>query len=429
MKTLIQLLTLALVLLGTPGFAQNGTILFNSNEPCQIMVDGKEVGVIENVQDILKISVPAGQHLVMAAHRDQPSLTYRVVVEVRADAMEIVLVELAEPVVRLVNQGDGTVMDTETGLLWLKNQQCISNNYTAKSAILRIKDLQNGQCLLTDGSKPGDWRLPTKVEWETILAPGCTAEKVRIVGRKGQTTPACFSHDPWADISGKVYWVGGLDTAMATSSCGACLKVDMASGLIVGGQAKKRPTVLSPLWEPPQQCIKKKCAYLNSRGEYNIKRKNNLPRKVVRKCRGVCEDSFDKWLRDYNKWRSIQNSRGKYFLNQASIWAVRQRISPNPSTTSTRPVTPVPQSSCANGEFKLLPGNYAFCGNPQYERFRVITSSCTSFVGENDKIFNCKGNVCRHRYLNAYSEQVEEVVYLISNRKYEFSGNEKCLEE
>ena len=30
--------------------------------------------------------------------------------------------------------------------------------------------LANGACSLTDGSKPGDWRLPTDVEWEEVIA-------------------------------------------------------------------------------------------------------------------------------------------------------------------------------------------------------------------------------------------------------------------
>ena len=64
--------------------------------------------------------------------------------------------------------GDGTVKDNLTGLFWLANANCFSfQNWS--DANLSAAQLADGQCGLTDGSLPGDWRLPTVGEWQVIL--------------------------------------------------------------------------------------------------------------------------------------------------------------------------------------------------------------------------------------------------------------------
>ena len=70
---------------------------------------------------------------------------------------------------RYVNCGNGTVTDTVTGLIWLQNANCfgVQNYATANQAAAGLAD---GQCGLTDGSSAGDWRLPTKAEWEATVA-------------------------------------------------------------------------------------------------------------------------------------------------------------------------------------------------------------------------------------------------------------------
>ena len=61
---------------------------------------------------------------------------------------------------RFVDCGNGTIKDTETGLYWLKNANCFGIN-TWANANKDAAELAHGQCGLTDGSLPGDWRLPT----------------------------------------------------------------------------------------------------------------------------------------------------------------------------------------------------------------------------------------------------------------------------
>jgi hypothetical protein len=61
---------------------------------------------------------------------------------------------------RFVDCGNGTVKDTKTGLFWLKNANCFAAQSWA-TANISAAGLGHGQCGLTDGSLPGDWRLPT----------------------------------------------------------------------------------------------------------------------------------------------------------------------------------------------------------------------------------------------------------------------------
>ena len=159
MKILIQLLTLTLVLLGTPSLAQNGTILFNSNEPCRITVDGKAVGVIAEANGILEVSIEAGKYLVIATHRNDPSTIFRAVAEVTAGTKEIVLVELADlaPTGRFRDQGNGTVEDTKTGLIWMKSQDCITRKQW-EGVMEKARKLKSGSCGLLTGRSlaPGE---------------------------------------------------------------------------------------------------------------------------------------------------------------------------------------------------------------------------------------------------------------------------------
>src|SRR5262245_62774603 len=68
---------------------------------------------------------------------------------------------------RFVNCGNGTVTDTVTGLVWLRNANCFDVKSYA-NANRSAANLQTGRCGLTDGSAVGDWRLPTRAEWETM---------------------------------------------------------------------------------------------------------------------------------------------------------------------------------------------------------------------------------------------------------------------
>ena len=79
---------------------------------------------------------------------------------------------------RYVDCENGTVTDSVTELIWLRDSRCLgllgvdpttgkADWPTAKRAAAALED---GMCGLTDGSEPGDWRLPTFLDWEVTKA-------------------------------------------------------------------------------------------------------------------------------------------------------------------------------------------------------------------------------------------------------------------
>jgi len=90
---------------------------------------------------------------------------------------------------RWCDNGDGTVTDMTTSLVWLKNAGCFDSlpwveTTTWNDAQTVTGKLTSGSCNLSDASTAGDWRLPTKNELHG-LANG--VEQVR------NTSPRVFS--------------------------------------------------------------------------------------------------------------------------------------------------------------------------------------------------------------------------------------------
>jgi YVTN family beta-propeller protein len=80
---------------------------------------------------------------------------------------------------RYEDNGDGTATDCRTGLIWLKNANCIiplngidksAGVLTWANAVAWTKALGQGFCGLQDGSGPGDWRLPYRTEWMQMVS-------------------------------------------------------------------------------------------------------------------------------------------------------------------------------------------------------------------------------------------------------------------
>lgn len=106
-----------------------------------------------------------------------------------------------------VDCGNGTVTDNRTGLVWLKNASCFGqqNWREAMEIISGFSDVDGGFCAekfltdeqcdcgLSDGSSPGEWRLPSASEWWTMVAdalgdvgdPDCTASPPTITNDNG----------------------------------------------------------------------------------------------------------------------------------------------------------------------------------------------------------------------------------------------------
>lgn len=63
---------------------------------------------------------------------------------------------------------DGTFIDSYIGMVWLKNANCFGKLSWAE-AKSKVASLASGQCGLTDGSKAGQWRLPTSSQQLAIM--------------------------------------------------------------------------------------------------------------------------------------------------------------------------------------------------------------------------------------------------------------------
>ncbi|MBV8471741.1 MAG: DUF1566 domain-containing protein [Burkholderiaceae bacterium] len=71
---------------------------------------------------------------------------------------------------RMRDNGDGTVTDTVTGLVWLKHASCIQQTWAG--AVAAVNALASGQCGLSDGSKAGSWRMPNRKEMLSLQDRG-----------------------------------------------------------------------------------------------------------------------------------------------------------------------------------------------------------------------------------------------------------------
>lgn len=83
---------------------------------------------------------------------------------------------------RYWDRGDGTVVDCNTGLIWLKDASCaelagtdLEGQAVWGSALFAAESLNDGECGLTDGSSQLDWRLPTASEFCSLFQGGSLA--------------------------------------------------------------------------------------------------------------------------------------------------------------------------------------------------------------------------------------------------------------
>jgi hypothetical protein len=108
---------------------------------------------------------------------------------------------VAWPSPRFVDNGDGTVTDTLTGLLWLKNANCLGLR-TWTQALTDANGLATGSCGLSDGSAPRDWRLPSFDELRSLLDYEYSGPAVSNAAGTGQWTEG----DPFTGVLSGSYW-------------------------------------------------------------------------------------------------------------------------------------------------------------------------------------------------------------------------------
>ncbi|MGE5304160.1 MAG: DUF1566 domain-containing protein [Alphaproteobacteria bacterium] len=75
---------------------------------------------------------------------------------------------VAWPTPRFNDNGNGTITDNLTGLIWLQNAGCFGT-VTWIQALAAANSLANSNCNLSDGSAAGDWRLPNVRELRSLI--------------------------------------------------------------------------------------------------------------------------------------------------------------------------------------------------------------------------------------------------------------------
>ncbi len=107
------------------------------------------------------------------------------------------------PVPRFTDNGDGTITDNLTGLIWLQNADCFGNRSWFQ-ALNDANTLASGACGLTDGSQAGDWRLPNVRELHSLIHYGFFTPAVSNADGDAKWTT---NGDAFNDLqSSSVYW-------------------------------------------------------------------------------------------------------------------------------------------------------------------------------------------------------------------------------
>ena len=103
---------------------------------------------------------------------------------------------------RFKDNGDGTVTDNLTKLIWLKNANCAGATKSWFEALTYCQTLNSGQCGLTDDSVEGDWRLPNVKELQSLIHYGFYSPALPNTAGTGQWAEG----DPFINVQPSHYW-------------------------------------------------------------------------------------------------------------------------------------------------------------------------------------------------------------------------------
>jgi len=119
---------------------------------------------------------------------------------------------VAWPNPRFTDNGNGTVTDNLTGLVWLKYATCTAfssgdstgqNSRNWNNALTAANSLEFGYCGLTDVSVAGDWRLPNLRELQSLIHYGeFDFPSVPNTAGTGKWTEG----DPFTSLTPCMYW-------------------------------------------------------------------------------------------------------------------------------------------------------------------------------------------------------------------------------
>jgi hypothetical protein len=106
------------------------------------------------------------------------------------------------PSPRFTDNGNGTVTDNLTELIWLKDAGA-GGSMSWNEALTYCNNLADGDCGLKDGSVAGDWRLPNVRELNSLIHYGVAIPALPDTAGTGQ----CSEGDPFNNVPSKgFYW-------------------------------------------------------------------------------------------------------------------------------------------------------------------------------------------------------------------------------
>ena len=127
---------------------------------------------------------------------------------------------------RFFATGNGTVIDNSTDLIWLSSASCtdsavgITNPHGKlnwSDAIKWTSALSSGSCNLSDGSRAGDWRLPTAADLNSLSSGPCAPNMKYLFNWKNNPTgirpQEWLTWQGFSDIQYGYYWMS-LDSSM-----------------------------------------------------------------------------------------------------------------------------------------------------------------------------------------------------------------------
>ena len=116
----------------------------------------------------------------------------------------------AWPDPRFTDNGDGTVTDNMTGLVWTKNANVLGETQTWYAAVDACNNLADDGTDPVDGSLPGDWRLPNVRELQSLID-------------YGENNPVLPVGHPFLDVQALSYWTSTTYAASDYFSWGISL--------------------------------------------------------------------------------------------------------------------------------------------------------------------------------------------------------------
>lgn len=116
---------------------------------------------------------------------------------------------------RFTDNGNGTVTDNLTGLIWLKDANCFGAQAWT-TALSSCNSLASGTCGLTDGSVAGNWRLPNVRELQSLVHYGVYNPAVPNTAGTGKWT----SGNPFTGVlsGSNYYWSSSTSADSSTSA-------------------------------------------------------------------------------------------------------------------------------------------------------------------------------------------------------------------